>query len=151
MTPQRISLAQLKYHWKIYFFALPSFAMIALFQYYPALSGAFHSFFRWNGADINEFVGLENYVKLLKNEQLWQSFRVALIIGVWNIVKMIPAIAVASTVSVQKVLFVLIFFFVQQQLENHILVPKIMSRQVGVSAVTVIIALLIGGSLAGMA
>jgi predicted PurR-regulated permease PerM len=39
---------------------------------------------------------------------------------------------------------------VQQQLENHILVPKIMSRQVGVSPVTVIVALLIGGSLAGL-
>ena len=49
----------------------------------------------------------------------------------------------------KKVLFVLIFFFLQQQLENHILVPKIMSRQVGVSAVTVIVALLIGGELAG--
>ena len=62
----------------------------------------------------------------------------------------IPAIAVASTVSLKKVLFVIIFFVVQQQLENHILVPKIMSRQVGVSAVTVIVALLIGGSLMGV-
>jgi predicted PurR-regulated permease PerM len=62
----------------------------------------------------------------------------------------IPAIAVASTVSTKTVLFVIIFFFLQQQLENHILVPKIMSRQVGVSAVTVIIALLIGGSLLGI-
>ena len=62
----------------------------------------------------------------------------------------IPAIAVASTVSLQKVLFVVIFFVLQQQLENHILVPKIMSRQVGVSAVTVIVALLIGGSLLGV-
>lgn len=62
----------------------------------------------------------------------------------------IPAIAVASTVSVEKVIFVVIFFVLQQQLENHILVPKIMSRQVGVSAVTVIVALLIGGSLLGM-
>ena len=62
----------------------------------------------------------------------------------------IPAIAVASTVSYQKVLFVVIFFVVQQQLENHILVPKIMSRQVGVSPVTVIVSLLIGGSLLGV-
>jgi predicted PurR-regulated permease PerM len=45
---------------------------------------------------------------------------------------------------------VLIFFSRQQQVENHFLVPKIMSRQVGVSAVTVIIALLIGGSLLGI-
>jgi predicted PurR-regulated permease PerM len=66
------------------------------------------------------------------------------------ILSAIPALAVAATVSMQKVLFVLIFFFLQQQLENHILVPKIMSRQVGVSAVTVIVALLIGGSLLGI-
>lgn len=62
----------------------------------------------------------------------------------------IPAIIVAATVSPQKVIFVIVFFIVQQQLENHILVPKIMSRQVGLSPVTVIVSLLIGGSLLGI-
>ena len=62
----------------------------------------------------------------------------------------VPAIAVAATVSYQKVLFVIIFFVVQQQFENHVLVPKVMSRQVGVSAVTVIVALLIGGKMLGI-
>ena len=47
-------------------------------------------------------------------------------------------------------LFVAIFFLIQQQFENHVLVPKVMERQVGVSAVVVIIALLIGGSLLGV-
>ena len=62
----------------------------------------------------------------------------------------IPAIAVASTVSINKVLFVIVFFIVQQQFENHVLVPKVMQRQVGVSPVTVIVALLIGGKLLGI-
>jgi predicted PurR-regulated permease PerM len=62
----------------------------------------------------------------------------------------IPAIAVASTISVNKVLLVVVFFIIQQQFENHILVPKVMERQVGVSAVTVIVALLIGGKLLGI-
>jgi predicted PurR-regulated permease PerM len=62
----------------------------------------------------------------------------------------IPAIAVASTVSLQKVVLVIVFFVVQQQFENHVLVPKVMSRQVGVSPVTVIAALLIGGRLLGV-
>jgi predicted PurR-regulated permease PerM len=62
----------------------------------------------------------------------------------------IPALAIAATVSLKKVLFVLIFFFLQQQFENHFLVPKVMSRQVGVSPVTVIVALLIGGKLLGI-
>ena len=62
----------------------------------------------------------------------------------------IPAVAVAATVSFQKVILVVVFFVVQQQFENHVLVPKVMSRQVGVSAVTVIVALLIGGNLLGI-
>ena len=66
------------------------------------------------------------------------------------ILSAIPAIAVASTVSLNKVILVIAFFVVQQQFENHILVPKVMERQVGVSAVTVIVALLIGGKLLGI-
>jgi predicted PurR-regulated permease PerM len=66
------------------------------------------------------------------------------------ILSAVPAIAVAATVSVKKVLLVILFFVVQQQVENHLLVPKIMSRQVGVSAVTVIVALLVGGKLLGI-
>ena len=62
----------------------------------------------------------------------------------------IPAIAVAFSVSPTLALGVAIFFIAQQQLENHVLVPKVMERQVGVSAVVVVIALLVGGSLLGV-
>ena len=66
------------------------------------------------------------------------------------ILSAIPAVAVALTVSPATALFASIFFLVQQQIENHVLVPKVMARQVGVSAGIVIIALLIGGSLLGI-
>ena len=62
----------------------------------------------------------------------------------------IPAIAVAWSVSGQQALIVAVFFLVQQQVENHVLVPKIMERQVGISPAVVIVALLIGGSLLGV-
>jgi predicted PurR-regulated permease PerM len=66
------------------------------------------------------------------------------------ILSAVPAVAVAFTVSVKTALFVIVFFIVQQQFENHVLVPKVMQRQVGVSPVTVIVALLIGGKLLGI-
>ena len=66
------------------------------------------------------------------------------------IIAAVPGIAVALTISYKKALLVALFYLLQQQLENHVLVPKIMSRQVGVSAVTVIVALLIGGNLLGV-
>ena len=62
----------------------------------------------------------------------------------------IPAVAVASSVSGTTALWTAVFFLVQQQLENHVLVPKIMERQVGISPAVVIVALLIGGSLLGV-
>jgi len=62
----------------------------------------------------------------------------------------IPGILVAATVSPGLAIGVAIFYIVQQQLENTVLVPKIMGRQVGLSAVTVIIALGIGSQLLGI-
>ncbi len=66
------------------------------------------------------------------------------------ILSAVPAVAVAFTVSPAMAAGVAVFYFAQQQLENHVLVPKIMSRQVGLNASFVIIALLIGGSLLGI-
>jgi predicted PurR-regulated permease PerM len=66
------------------------------------------------------------------------------------ILSAIPACLVALTVSPTLALGVLVFFIVQQQVENHLLVPKVMSRQVGISPVVVISSLLIGGSLLGI-
>lgn len=62
----------------------------------------------------------------------------------------IPALGVAFTVSPRTALFTALFLIAQQQFENHLLVPKVMERQVGVSAVIVIVALLVGGSLLGI-
>ena len=81
----------------------------------------------------------------------------ALIAGIGEMIPMVgpllaalPSIAVAFTVGPSAALWVTLYYIAQQQLENHVLVPKIMERQVGVSAVTVIVALLIGGSLLGI-
>ncbi len=62
----------------------------------------------------------------------------------------IPAILVGFTVSVQTGFFVGGYFAIQQFIENNFLVPRIMERQVGLSAVAVIVALLIGTELLGV-
>jgi predicted PurR-regulated permease PerM len=62
----------------------------------------------------------------------------------------IPAVGVAMTISPRSAVFVALLMLAIQQFENHILVPKVMERQVGVSAVTVIVALLMGAMLLGI-
>ena len=95
MTPKNVRWRELRYHWEVYLFIVPTLMLIGLFQYYPAATGIFHSFFRWNGADISEWVGLGNYTDLFGSEDFWNSFKVAFILGAWNIFKMIPPLLVA--------------------------------------------------------
>lgn len=86
----------------------------------------------------------------------------ALTLGVWAglteiipyigpILGAIPAVLVALNISPLVALIVLLIYVVIQQLESHILVPKVMQKAVGLSPVTIIIVLLIGGKLAGLA
>ena len=66
------------------------------------------------------------------------------------IVAGLAAVAIALSVSPKLALIVGTYFLVLHQLEANILVPKIMERRVGVSPVTVIVALLIGAELWGL-
>lgn len=66
------------------------------------------------------------------------------------ILSAIPAILVAFVQSPPLALFVLILYVVVQQTENHILVPKIMGRAIGVNPVIILVAVLLGFKIAGM-
>jgi predicted PurR-regulated permease PerM len=66
------------------------------------------------------------------------------------VISAIPAIFLAFVQSPWKALFVLILFVVIQQLENHLLVPKIMQKAVGLNPIISVIALLIGFEVGGV-
>lgn len=84
-------------------------------------------------------------------------FVLAVICGIGEMIPMVgpllsavPAVAVALSVSPSLALAVVVFFVAQQALENNFLVPKVLGQQVGLSAVTVIIALSVGSQLLGL-
>lgn len=62
----------------------------------------------------------------------------------------IPAIIVALSQQPILAVWVAGLYLVIQQLENHLIVPKVMSRATGLNPVIVIIALLVGAKVAGM-
>ncbi len=59
------------------------------------------------------------------------------------------AFLVAATDSLGLGLYVIIFFLVLQQFENHVLVPLVMGKSMKVHPVVVVISLLVGGEIAG--
>lgn len=63
----------------------------------------------------------------------------------------LPGIAIALGSSWRLGLVVALLYLVQQQVEANVLVPKLMERQVGLTPVAIMIALLVGGGLLGVA
>lgn len=62
----------------------------------------------------------------------------------------IPAIFIAFTQSPTLALGVLIVFFIIQLLENHLIVPKVMQKAVGLNPIITIIAMMVGFKIAGI-
>lgn len=62
----------------------------------------------------------------------------------------IPGLILAFTQSPTLGVWVLVFYIAVQQIENNIFVPLILGKTLGLNPVTVIIALLVGGKIAGI-
>jgi len=103
------------------------------------------------------FVGILSYVGLLFLG-IDYAMPLAFLAGILEIVpnigptlSAVPAILVALGSSPILALAVGALYFAIQQIENNFLVPKVMSKAVGLSPLVVIIALLVGLKLAGIA
>jgi ABC-type sugar transport system permease subunit len=81
--------------WKLFFFILPSLALILVFAYFPAISAAYHAFFDWAGGENKQWVGAANFRRAWADTVLWDAFATVGVLMVFNLLKMIPAIALA--------------------------------------------------------
>ena len=61
----------------------------------------------------------------------------------------IPAVLIAFLQSPAMALVVIVFYFIVQQFENHLIVPIVFKKSVGVPPILVVIALIVGGELGG--
>lgn len=67
------------------------------------------------------------------------------------ILSSVPAIIVALTISPATTLVVVIAYLIIQMTENNVLVPKVMEKAIGLNPIVVILAVVLGGELMGIA
>ncbi|MDP3697703.1 MAG: AI-2E family transporter [Candidatus Taylorbacteria bacterium] len=79
---------------------------------------------------------------------LAMMFEIVPIVG--PVLAAIPAVFLAFLQDPGLGLWVLVFYIVMQQLENHLLVPVVLGKTTGLNPVVVIMALLIGNQMAGI-
>ncbi|MBI9050565.1 MAG: sugar ABC transporter permease [Anaerolineaceae bacterium] len=84
---------------KHYIMILPFFFFFAMFFLYPILKGLNTSFYKWDGINPAEFVGLNNYVSIVKSSDFVKSFT--------NLLKYVSiTVPVGITVALLLALFV---------------------------------------------
>jgi len=70
--------------------------------------------------------------------------------NVGPIIAAVPAVMVAALYSPWQALAVVVLYLVIQQLENYIIVPRVMSKAVELHPMAVLLALMVGGELMGI-
>ncbi|MBN1557045.1 MAG: sugar ABC transporter permease, partial [Lentisphaerae bacterium] len=71
MSRRAVNLRNIRHTWLIFILLLPTVGGVALFRYVPAIEAVRHAFYNWDGAFTEEYVGFDNFRKLLGNLSLW--------------------------------------------------------------------------------
>jgi len=74
--------------WKVYFALIPCYSFIIVFLLYPCINAILKSFYYWRIIDYNnpQFIGLQNYIKVVSDLLFWKSFAVLGIMVLWSVV-----------------------------------------------------------------
>lgn len=102
-------------------------------------------------------VGIMSYVGLYFLGITEYALVLALIAGMLELVpyigpvlSAIPAIIIALTISINHAFLTLILYFLIQQFENYLIVPKVMEKSVNLHPIVIIVVIIIGGKIAGI-
>ena len=90
-----ITLGQVRRNWRIYVLIVPVLVLVGTFSYFPAVSATYHSFVRWDGDAVSQYVKLGNFRRALSDPVLAKAFGTVMILIAANLVKMIPSIITA--------------------------------------------------------
>jgi ABC-type sugar transport system permease subunit len=88
----------------VYLALAPALLLLAVFEWYPALSAFYNSFFLWNGGKLHTFVGWENYRYLLQDRAFMASLRNLAIFLLFRIVfqALLPFIAAELIINLKS-------------------------------------------------
>lgn len=86
-----------------YIYLLPAFIVLALFVLKPFWFAIEKSFYRYDGVQINEFIGLDNYKRLFTDTVFYKSMGNMVFFMIFMVIKFtFPIIAAELIVNIQK-------------------------------------------------
>lgn len=90
-------------HKKSYLMLLPSFVLLGIFNYFPAIWSFFLSLTEYKPGVYTRFVGLENFAAMFENEYFWAGMQNMIIFLVTDILKvLIPPLIIAELIFAMR-------------------------------------------------
>lgn len=90
-----------------YIMLIPTFALLAVFNYYPAVSGLYHSLYRWNPGAESYFIGFANFAQMATDQLL--------IVGIPHLLIMMAFGVILGGVGIPLLIAELMFFVRSQR------------------------------------
>ena len=81
-----------------YLLILPTIILLLVFNYYPALSGLYHSFTQWNPGFETKWIGLENFHTLVNSPYFFVGITNAIILAISGFIKLAIPLLVAELI-----------------------------------------------------
>ncbi|MFL6562064.1 MAG: carbohydrate ABC transporter permease [Bacillus sp. (in: firmicutes)] len=69
-------------------YVLPALILILLLIYIPIVLTGYYGLMDWNGIGKMKFIGLDNYIELVKDKMFWQSTWHSLLLGIFSTVSL---------------------------------------------------------------
>lgn len=96
-------LARARFTTVLWLLMVPAIAGLVAFTYIPNIESVIYSFFKWDGAMIEEYIGLGNFHEAFNGDpRFWGTFGLILILLAANLVKMWPSIFAAIVLHRMK-------------------------------------------------
>lgn len=74
-----------------FIFLVPALIILVVFIFYPIIENFRISFYDWNGISSDmDYIGINNWEKLLQDEKFWYAFRNNIVVAVCSIILQIP-------------------------------------------------------------
>lgn len=83
--PSSIKPRRKKINWLPYQFLLPTLILLILINLYPFITGLIYSIREGSLIQLEDFVGLDNYIKLLQMPEFWNALQFSFLFGLFGV------------------------------------------------------------------
>jgi raffinose/stachyose/melibiose transport system permease protein len=83
---------------------LPGILIYSISSIFPLFVSAWYSFFDWSGGPVMKFVGFQNYLDMIRDQDFWLSFKNNLIFVIWTVFGQIGIAFIITMLLMSKIL-----------------------------------------------